>query len=136
MKIVLDANIFVSFFLTTGKTIGRIFDLWQNGAFIAITSPQINEEIKKCFQYPRIKKLMKPKDMINLNILLEEFCVMIYPKLKVRICKDPDDNKYLACAQEGKADYLITRDIKHLLSLKKFGKTKIVTPKEFVDLIE
>ncbi|MBU1198966.1 MAG: putative toxin-antitoxin system toxin component, PIN family [Nanoarchaeota archaeon] len=47
---------------------------------------------------------------------------------------DPDDNKIIECALEGKADYIITQD-KHLLDLK-FDKIKILTPREFLRRIK
>jgi len=45
--------------------------------------------------------------------------------------KDPDDNAFLECALESKADFLITGNIHHFPD-KKFHHTSIVTPGEFV----
>lgn len=50
------------------------------------------------------------------------------------IKEDPADNKVLACAFEAKADYLATGDA-HLLKLKEFRGTRIVTTREFFDSI-
>jgi predicted nucleic acid-binding protein len=40
--------------------------------------------------------------------------------------------KFLSLAQEADADYLVTKDGRHLLRLKKFGRTQIVTPTRFL----
>jgi predicted nucleic acid-binding protein len=32
-------------------------------------------------------------------------------------CSDPDDDKFLACAVEGRADFIVTADRSHLLIL-------------------
>ncbi len=47
--------------------------------------------------------------------------------------EDPEDNKFLECALEGKADYLITSD-RHLLELGEFAVTKICKPTQFLKL--
>jgi uncharacterized protein len=52
-------------------------------------------------------------------------------KENVTICRDPKDNFLLALAQTSKATHLITGD-KDLLSLKSFGKTKILTIAAFL----
>jgi predicted nucleic acid-binding protein len=50
------------------------------------------------------------------------------------VCRDPKDNFLLALAKDGLADYLITGD-RDLLSVKKFGKTQIVTLNEFEKIL-
>jgi predicted nucleic acid-binding protein len=47
---------------------------------------------------------------------------------------DPADNKFLECALESKADYLITGNIRHF-PFKKFHDTQVITPKDFIDLL-
>lgn len=45
---------------------------------------------------------------------------------------DPSDNMFLAAAQEGGADYLVTLDAQHLLPLKHHKGTQIVKPALFI----
>lgn len=45
------------------------------------------------------------------------------------IAEDPEDDKFLECAQLARADYLVTSD-DHLLRLKQFNGTRIVKPSE------
>jgi len=47
---------------------------------------------------------------------------------------DPDDDKYVACAIEGKAEYIITGD-HHLLDLENREGINIITPKEFLEIL-
>jgi predicted nucleic acid-binding protein len=49
------------------------------------------------------------------------------------VTRDSDDNAFLECVLESKADFLITGNIRQL-SGKKFRYTSIVTPGEFVSL--
>ncbi|HEY6444988.1 MAG TPA: putative toxin-antitoxin system toxin component, PIN family [Acidobacteriaceae bacterium] len=45
----------------------------------------------------------------------------------LRVCRDPDDDKFLECAERADADLLISGD-KDLLALRRHGRTRIVTP--------
>ena len=57
----------------------------------------------------------------------------IYPDITVEVeISHHDDRKFLAVAFISGAEYLITGD-KHLLELNNFQKTKILTPREFLD---
>ena len=53
----------------------------------------------------------------------------------VEVCRDPDDDKFLACALAAKADYLVTED-QDLLDLDGYEGLRILTPQEFLDLLE
>ena len=63
----------------------------------------------------------------------EPFIDLIEVESVVNICRDIKDNFLLALAKDGNADYLLTGD-KDLLVIKKFGKTKITTIVDFLEL--
>ncbi|MGE3911651.1 MAG: putative toxin-antitoxin system toxin component, PIN family [Chloroflexota bacterium] len=48
---------------------------------------------------------------------------------------DPEDDYVLATARVGSADYLVTGD-KELLGLQQFHGTRIVSPREFLFVLE
>lgn len=137
LKVVLDTNQFVSSFIVKEGISAQIFQAWRDFAYILITSNEILAEIARVFQYPHIvKKYHLRKENINSFIgLIERDAVVLYdvPKLEV-IKKDPTDNKFLACALESKAQYIISGD-SHLLELGKYQSTKIVTAREFLKIL-
>jgi putative PIN family toxin of toxin-antitoxin system len=51
----------------------------------------------------------------------------------LRVCRDPDDDKFLECAERARADLLITGD-KDLLTLRTHGRTRILTPATYLKL--
>lgn len=51
----------------------------------------------------------------------------------VSLCRDPDDNKVLECAERAKADLIVTGD-KDLLALGSYADARIVTPAEYLIL--
>jgi predicted nucleic acid-binding protein len=48
------------------------------------------------------------------------------------VCSDPEDDKFLACAVAGSAEYIITGD-GHLLKVSKYGNVEIVNPRWFLE---
>src|ERR1700675_3224426 len=65
--------------------------------------------------------------------LIKSHAHSVTPTRTVQAARDPDDNKFLECADAARADYLVTGNQRHF---PKFWKqTKIVTSREFVTLI-
>lgn len=60
---------------------------------------------------------------------------IVYPqRIPEMIEEDPDDNQILACASEGKANFIVSGD-KHLLDLKDYCDIKIIPPREFIRIL-
>lgn len=134
IKVIFDANIILSFFLTSGPTITTLFSVWKSGFFRVFISPQITSEIKQVSGYPKLQKYLSSETKRRLFVLLDRHMRKTYPKTKVNFRRDPGDAIYLEAAQSCGADYIVTGD-SDLLDLKIFGKTKILTPKEFLEKV-
>ncbi len=136
MRVVIDANIYVSFILAGGETLSSLFNAWQAREFEVLISKNIAAEVKEvCDRF--LKRGTLTEDVAKETIWrLDHESRRIKVVSLVTLSKDVKDNKYLSCARDGKADYLITGDKKHLLSMKRFGKTRIVSPKEFVTILQ
>ncbi|MBI3385275.1 hypothetical protein HY030_03740 [Candidatus Gottesmanbacteria bacterium] len=50
------------------------------------------------------------------------------------VAKDPGDDKFIACAISGNANYLVSGD-KHLLEMNNYHGLKILSPKGFLALL-
>jgi len=60
---------------------------------------------------------------------------MVIPKRKLDLVRsDPDDNKIIECALEGKVDYIVTND-SHLLDLREFEGIKIIRPDDLLKIV-
>ena len=57
----------------------------------------------------------------------------VTPTRLLQVTADPDDNKFLACADAARADYLVTGNQKHFPKFWK--KTKVISSREFVDIV-
>ena len=136
MKVIFDANILISFLLTRGETISKILNYWQENKFEVIATDEILTEIKLVLERFVAAQLISKGSALALLERLERE-VEIFPSFSiVTISPNKKDNRYLAAAKDGKTDYLVTGDKKHLLSLKQFSKTKIISPGEFVEILE
>jgi predicted nucleic acid-binding protein len=49
------------------------------------------------------------------------------------VASDPDDNKFLECAEAGHADYLVTGNKRHFPDA--LGKTKVVNATELIRIV-
>ena len=136
IKVIFDTNVYVSFYLTHSNTFRAIFDQWKSNAFTVYISEDIISEIHRGFRYPRIQQRITDIDRWALAELLEEHTSRVHVVEHVQFLPDLDDANYLSAAQACSADFLVTGDKKHLLSLKKFGKTRIVSPKKFVEVLQ
>jgi putative PIN family toxin of toxin-antitoxin system len=57
---------------------------------------------------------------------------LVNPARRIRVANDPEDDKFIECADAARADYLVTGNVRHF---PKFWKnTKIVTSREFLSL--
>jgi len=131
MKIVLDANIYISSFFWGGnpKTVLERAISEKDDLFI---SREILNEIEDVINRP---KFHAEKDEIKYFIkAIEEIANIITIKNKlVKGSRDIKDDKYLECAVACNADYIISGDI-HLLEIKQYKNIKIVTAKEYLEL--
>ncbi len=129
MKIVLDTNVFISGIFWKG-TSHKIVELWACRKIQIVITKSIFEEyidvIKRFDEGRTITRRWKAFVVENSQIIEE--------KMQIKICRDPDDDKFLSCALLGEADYLVSGD-DDLLSLKTIGTTKIVNPAQFLKLV-
>ena len=65
---------------------------------------------------------------------LEVRAHVVEPTVRVptSVTRDVTDTKFLALAHESGAAYLVTNDNRHLLRLKQYGRTRILTPSQFL----
>ncbi len=138
IRAVVDTNVLISgLFGIKDSPSAQILSVIRSQKIILVTSPVIVEEIEEVINRGRIVKLTKmSKDERTdfMDKLIERSDVTAGEQLLELISRDINDDKFLACAVEAKADYIITGD-KDLLVLKEYKGIKIVTPKAFIEIL-
>lgn len=136
MKIVVDANLFASGLIKPNSNPGKILDLVKQDKIELILSPAIIKEIKRILLYPKIQKYHRKTaqeiDAYFDDIFMFAWIVEGEERVDV-IIDDPADNKYLTCAYEGEADYIVSGD-HHLLDLKTYQGIKIINAGTFLSI--
>ena len=129
-KVILDTNIFLSGILF-GGTPNLLLQGIQKRKFDLYISEKLLDEV--------FDKLVN-KFHVNENIIrdistLLSYGIVVAPRKVVHFAEDKKDAYLLELAEESKADYLITGDKKHLLPLKKWKQTHIISPKQAIEIL-
>lgn len=135
---VIDTNLFISGLFGQNTTTSQLQELWIRQEFWLGTSLEIMKEVGRVLQYPRIKDRLIDDDETVRRFFRQVFRKAIVAKGAFqtdRIIDDPTDNKFLACALEIKADFIVSGD-NHLLSLKHFHRTQIIDAKTFIGKVK
>jgi uncharacterized protein len=67
-----------------------------------------------------------------LDIMLKDATFVDASTLECPVCRDPDDDKFLACAIAGNAKIVVSGD-KALLDTSGYAGIAVLTPREFVE---
>lgn len=129
MKIIIDTNVFVSGIFWSGPPY-QILKAWQSRKIVLCLSQEILDE------YDRISKsLSKQYPTIDLLPFLELLAIHaeLYDtfKLKEQVSRDPDDDKFIACALSAGVKIIISGD-HDLLSVSGYQGISVVKPALFV----
>lgn len=133
MRIVVDTNVLVSATYWKGDSY-KVIRIANERQMTIMMSREITEEYYKVIKSDEVTEKVEKKNLMAEKIITKVIneSVVVEPKDKLFVIKeDPDDDKFIECAVEGDAEYLISRD-KHLLKLKKYKKIRIVKPEEFL----
>lgn len=126
MKIILDTNVLISAAIFGGLS-ADIFTWCYERHTIYISEFILTE-----FHRSLKEKLKIPEHIISARVKsFQENLEYVHPDNEIPdICKDKDDNHICQLANYIDADYIITGD-KAFQKVRKFGKTKIVSPRDF-----
>ncbi|MDW7738869.1 MAG: putative toxin-antitoxin system toxin component, PIN family [Bacillota bacterium] len=130
-RVVADTNVYISAILFGGKP-EEIIKLALEEKIELIISGDILAEMAYIL---RSKFKWSNYQVNQLLAMLQETVMLVTPQQRLKVIKDDEkDNRVLECALEGKADYIISGDKRHLLPLKEFQTVRIVDPAGFFEL--
>jgi hypothetical protein len=133
---VLDTNVLISATLIRDGTEDRILRAWQRDAFELVLSPQILDEVGRALFYEKLRKArwMTEEEVVALVTSLAREAVLVPGRVRVKVSRHPDDDKFLEAAIEGHAQCVVTSD-KDLLGLKAYRDIRIVRPAAFLSIL-
>jgi len=128
LRVVIDTSIFIASFWE-GRSRTAV-ELWKKGKITLCVSEAILKEY--FYIIPRFNRLNKEAGELLSLFKARKNIKMITPSKRLKVIKeDPVDNKFLECAAEAKAEYIISAD-KHLRNLRKYQGVRIVSSGGFL----
>lgn len=138
VRVVLDANQFVGALLKPGSNPDAIMRLVREEKVVLLLSEAICGKILRVLAYPKIRSRLNRSEEYLADFIGKLRSVAIITPGTMPLDpleSDPDDTKYLACAMEGKADFIVSGD-HHLTDLKAFRGVRIVDAATFMALMK
>jgi len=129
-RVVIDTNVVISAFLFGGGP-GELIALWKSGRIQPLASKEIVDEYLRVLTYPKFRLTPEEINFILYQEILPHFGIVRAKPGRVIVGDDPSDDKFIRCAEAGKAKTIVSSD-HHLLRLKSFGAIRILTPARFL----
>jgi len=114
LRVVIDADCLIAGVLAVAGAACRLLDLWRDGAFELIASPQLVGEVRKALLDPRISRRygITPDEVDEFCRRIEEDSIWLADPIDPprMVPADAGDDYLIQLARESRADALVTRD--------------------------
>ena len=128
LRAVLDTQVILRGAAAKGASLtAKIYDAWRKNQFVLLTSEAIVAEVNEVLHRPKLQAKLKISSLEAKAIvaIIRRDAEFIEIVTAIRKCRDPKDDKFLECALDGKADYLVSAD-EDLLTLQSIQQIPIV----------
>ena len=130
-KVVLDTNVLVSAHLNPDGLERLILNAALSGRLRLCVSAEILEEYEDALRRPKFD--IRPALVDEALQAIRVRAKTVAPRVRVTAARDPDDNKFLACAQAASADYLVTGNRRHFPA--RWRRTAVVNARTLIELL-
>jgi putative PIN family toxin of toxin-antitoxin system len=133
LRVVLDANVWVSALLWGGKP-AEIVKLAELGKIRIFASEEIVREISQVLAYPKLKKVYQASGLSHEELIEAVLKTVKFAKADKKVnvvLEHPADDKFIECALAAGASYIVSGD-KHLLKVGAYKKIQILSVHEFL----
>ncbi len=147
-RVVLDTNVLVSALRGNRSRLRtppvECLKLAQRGALDLVTSPALLAELLRVLAYPKLTvPAAEAHAFASLVAATAQPDGLVRPEGQLHILQhDPNDNLVLETALSGRADYLVTGNLRHFAELGPtdsgllFRRVRILTPRQFLEKLE
>lgn len=137
MRAVFDTNLLVSYLLVHRPPLATLVDEYlAQENFTLVTAPELLAELERVLRYPRLQRYYDAPQRDRFVALVAALSEVVeLPTNIPAISRDPDDDRVIACAVVGRADFIVSGD-KDLLTLKQVGRIPILTAAEFLERLQ
>ena len=134
MRAVIDTNVAVSALINPSGTPAAIVGAWWKGKYEWVVTPETLAELEGVLRRGRLTRYM-PKASTRIERFLKRLSetAALVQRLGVLSVfpSDPADDRFIEAALASSAEFIVTGD-RHLLELREYEGTRIVSPIEFL----
>lgn len=134
MRIVIDTNVLISAIFWTGKP-KQLLNHVRRQKITFVTSNQLLDELREILMRQDKPFHLSGNEADQVVEAMRGFAEIVEPHSQITVCHDEMDNRVIACAIDGKAEYIITGDL-HLLGLRSYKSVKIMGVSDFLNHFE
>jgi putative PIN family toxin of toxin-antitoxin system len=132
-RVVIDTSVLIRYLIRPNAAVKELIEVrWLGDQVEMVTAPELVEELEGVLKRDYVQALIRPEEgQVLVDAITQK--AEILPALgdAPSFTRDPKDDKFIACALVGSADYLVTED-KDMLVLERVADVRIVTPYDFV----
>jgi putative PIN family toxin of toxin-antitoxin system len=128
---VIDTNLLVSAFILPRSISRKALDKARKQGQIVISQESV-DEFTEVFIRPKFDRYLPLELRLEIIDDFISIAYLVKSSVKISVCRDPKDDKFLELALAAKAKYLITGD-QDLLVLHPFQGILIITAAEFLN---
>lgn len=114
-----------------------IVEAAEDGRISVMVSEEIVEEIGRILSYPRLREIYEGAGVSREELTGAVLRIGRLVEVKRRISmirEDPADDKFLECASDGGADFVVSGD-EHLLRIQRYQRIRTLSVRQFLELI-
>ena len=127
-RVIYDTNVIVSAVLKSGSIPASLVALAISRKVQLCLSPPILAEYTDVLHRPKFA--LEPQAVDRFLADLSRDAITVRPTERLAIAPDEADNRFLECASESAADYLVTGNIRHFPQ-PAYHQTRIMMPADF-----
>ena len=133
IRAVIDTSVLIRYLLKPSAAIRELIEnRWLGDELQMVTTPDLIVELEDVLKRDYIQALIRPEEGEAILVAITLRADILPPLGPVpAYTRDPKDDKFVACALIGGADYIISED-KDMLVLAVVGNVRIMTPYDFM----
>jgi putative PIN family toxin of toxin-antitoxin system len=130
-KAVLDTNVVVSGLRNPEGNAADVLKLAESRTFRCYVSKEILNEYEEVLTRQSLR--LEREQIRKFVRMLRRTAIVVTPSKRIEATSDPDDNVFLECATEARADYVVTGNLRHFPA--RFHDIRVVSPRQFLSIL-
>ena len=130
LRVVIDSNVHISAGLFPASVPRQAVQTALKRGRVLV-SADLMDELTHVLTRPKFDRYAPLENRLWHVAQLTGLAELVVPTSTIRVCRDPDDDKLLDLAVDGRATHLVTGD-QDLLALHPFRGIPILTPADFL----